>query len=142
MGIFSQNIDNEINRDNLANLGFVFHLHSNAIAALMKANDLNDLNGKVVNVLELSKQHSFYAWSDPDQPFRYKPLDVRYYPETNVTHACYNDEVVSIAGCVVAFQHSLLHGLCICRKVNDMMDVEVALAEIKIYKDKLMRGEI
>lgn len=139
MGILSQNIDNEINRDNLANLGFVFHLHSNAIAALMKA---NDLNGKDVNVLELSKQHSFYAWSDPDQPFRYKPLDVRYYPETNVTHACYNDKVVSIAGCVVAFQHSLLHGLCICRKVNDMMDVEVALAEIKIYKDKLMRGEI
>ena len=139
MGIFSQNIDNEINRDSLTNLGFVFHLHSNAIAALMKA---NDLGGKEVNTLELSKQYSFYVWGDPDNPFRYKPLDVRYYPETNVTHACYNDEVISIAGCVVAFQHSLLHGLSICRKVNHIMDVEVALAEIKIYKDKLMRGDI
>lgn len=141
MGILSQNIGTEINRDSLANLGFVFHLHSNAIASMMKANSINE---KDVDVAELSKQYSFYAWADPDSPdrYRYKPLDVRYYPETNVTHACYNDEVVSIAGCVIAFQHSLLHGLCIRRKVNDIMDVEAALAEIKIYKDKLMRGEI
>ena len=141
MGILSQNIDNEINRDSLADLGFVFHLHYNAIKSMMNANSINGID---TNISELSKQYSFYVWADPDSPdrYRYKPLDVRYYPETNVTHACYNDEVVSIAGCVIAFQHSLLHGLCVCRKVNDIMDVEAALAEIKIYKDKLMRGEI
>ena len=141
MGILSQNIDTEINRDNLANLGFVFHLHYNAIKSMMNANSINGIDP---NISELSKQYSFYVWADPDctDRYRYKPLDVRYYPETNVTHACYNDEVVSIAGCVIAFQHSLLHGLCICRKVNDIMDVEAALTEIKIYKDKLMCGEI
>lgn len=141
MGILSQNIGTEINRDSLANLGFVFHLHYNAIKSMMNANSINGIDP---NISELSKQYSFYTWADPDSPdrYRYKPLDVRYYPETNITHACYNDEVVSIAGCVIAFQHSLLHGLCVCRKVNDIMDVEAALAEIKIYKDKLMRGEI
>lgn len=136
-----ENNFSEITVNDLVRLGFKFrtavvvYWDSSEYSKSLTVDNLNeeDARNKILEGLHYWKKTVFKDNTT---------FNVRYYPETNVTHACYNDEVVSIAGCVIAFQHSLLHGLCVCRKVNDIMDVEAALAEIKIYKDKLMRGEI
>lgn len=143
MGVLSQNIDTEITPDRLKEIGFEFKLAINAIKALQKVNEITGklADNHIDDAIELSKQYSYYAWRPVDDPFRYQPLTVRYYPETSMVHVCYNNEMVSVAGCIIAYQHSM-DDICIYHKVNDMMDISTVLAEIKIYKEKIMQGEV
>lgn len=133
MGVLSdiENNFSEITVNDLVRLGFKFRKavvcwNSSEYIKLLSDDNLNDddARNKILNSLHYWKKSVIRYNSS-----MFERLRLRYHPLTSTRTAVFNNEKISIAGCLCC--HDMTGKLILCRKVNDIMDVEAALAEIK-----------
>lgn len=133
MGVLSdiENNFSEITVNDLVRLGFKFRKavvcwNSSEYIKLLSDDNLNDddARNKILNSLHYWKKSVIRYNSS-----MFERLILRYHPLTSTRTAVFNNERISIAGCLCC--HDMTGKLILCRKVNDIMDVEAALAEIK-----------
>ena len=127
-----ENNFSEITANDLVRLGFKFRKavvcwNSNEYIKLLSDDNLNDVDvrNKILDGLLYWKKTVLNP-NIPNTPVDAK-LRLRYHPLTSTRTAIFNNEEISIAGCLCC--HDMTGKLILCRKVYDVNDLQIACQE-------------
>lgn len=120
----------EITANDLVRLGFKFRKavvccwNSGEYSKLLADDDLNedDTRNKILEGLHYWKKTVF----KDNTTFNVR-LRLRYHPPTSTRTAVFNNEEISVAGCLCC--HDMTGKMILCRKVYDVNDLQIAYQE-------------
>lgn len=124
-----ENNFSEITVNDLVRLGFKFrtavvYWDSSEYNKLLTVDNLNeeDARNKILEGLHYWKKTVF----KDNTTFNVR-LRLRYHPPTSTRTAVFNNEEISVAGCLCC--HDMTGKLILCRKVYDVNDLQTACQE-------------